>query len=193
MPEKKGKKTNKIKVVDGNDLDLWNSSTRDVKPLRVKTPRREIPAEIPATPAKKQKLPPEISVRESGLKATVLPEPQSVSGRQMSAQQKRKLTRGELSIDGRLDLHGMTRETAQKRLIGFIAAQYKKQHRCLLVITGKGPKDQETGKGQGVLRKELPFWLESPAIAPCILAVTPAAPMHGGTGAFYIYLRRNSG
>ncbi|MBT6895418.1 MAG: Smr/MutS family protein, partial [Rhodobacterales bacterium] len=42
----------------------------------------------------------------------------------------------------------------------------------------------------GVLRQSLPDWLSGPSVSDKVLQVTQAQPKHGGTGAFYVYLRR---
>lgn len=89
-----------------------------------------------------------------------------------------------MPIDARIDLHGMTRASAQDALYGFLDRAHGRGHRCVLVITGKG-----TGGG-GVLRRELPLWLNESRLRPLVLSIQPAQPRHGGGGAFYVLLRR---
>jgi DNA-nicking Smr family endonuclease len=55
----------------------------------------------------------------------------------------------------------------------------------VLVVTGKG--SVATG---GVLRREVPRWLELPELRGAILGVTPAHAKDGGSGALYVLLRR---
>ena len=43
----------------------------------------------------------------------------------------------------------------------------------------------------GVLRNEVPVWLEEAPLAGLILSVKKANPKHGGGGALYVYLRKN--
>jgi len=97
-----------------------------------------------------------------------------------------RLRRGQLKIDSRLDLHGMTRAAAQDALRGFIGAAAARGDRCVLVITGKGAFS-EAG---GVLRREMPRWLNLPDLRPRVVAFTEAQPRHGGSGALYVLLRR---
>jgi DNA-nicking Smr family endonuclease len=97
---------------------------------------------------------------------------------------EKQLRQGALSIDARLDLHGLTQRQAYTELEKFMAAQVKLGHRNLLVITGKG------SMGQSVLRSNLPQWLESLPSAAHILDLRSAAPKHGGAGAFYVILKR---
>lgn len=104
-----------------------------------------------------------------------------------------RLRRGEMEIEGRLDLHGLNREDARGALERFIAAAAAREKRCLLVITGKGRGGLESGgreNGEGVLRRCVPEWLAEGPAAPLVLRVCPARPRHGGTGAFYVLLRR---
>ena len=59
----------------------------------------------------------------------------------------------------------------------------KRGHQCVLVITGKGRG------GEGVLRAQLPRWLSQPDLRPLVSRLAPAHARHGGSGAFYVFLR----
>ena len=98
-----------------------------------------------------------------------------------------KLKRGQLRVEGRIDLHGCTLNQAHAELTSFLKGAYSRQARCVLVITGKGRAGDLVGK----IRGELPHWLNQPGLRPLILAVTEAQIRHGGAGAFYILLKRN--
>lgn len=93
---------------------------------------------------------------------------------------------GAMSIDARLDLHGYTLDKAFDVLKNFIHDQSRRNARCLLVITGKGGL-----LGRGVLKAEMPVWMNSGEIRSLILSYTTAQPKDGGNGAFYILLKRN--
>lgn len=97
-----------------------------------------------------------------------------------------KFRRGRLGIDARVDLHGLNQEQAQAQLARFIAMSHNQGHRCLIVVTGKG----DPRKGGGVLKRNVPMWLNLPENRSKILAVTNAQPKDGGGGALYILLRR---
>jgi DNA-nicking Smr family endonuclease len=90
-----------------------------------------------------------------------------------------------MDIAARLDLHGMTAAQAETRLRRFIDSAALANHRCVLIITGKG-RD-----GQGVLRKLVPEWLKTPPLSARILAMARATRADGGDGAMYVMLRRN--
>ena len=94
---------------------------------------------------------------------------------------QRRLFRGEILIDLRLDLHGMTAARAHSQLIQFIVSAVHGGCRCVLVITGKG---------SGILNGHVPSWLKQPPLSPHVLALAEARPKDGGGGAFYVLLRR---
>ena len=52
-----------------------------------------------------------------------------------------RLKRGQIPIDGRIDLHGLSRERAHAALNLYLDRQQALGHRCILVITGKGRPD----------------------------------------------------
>ncbi len=127
--------------------------------------------------------------------ATVLP-----SGRKGSEVDRRteeRLRRGEMELEGRIDLHGLTQDRAHRALEEFMRDGYAQGRRCVLVITGKGQVG--TGNNEdgwyeprsGVLRDRVPEWLRQDSMAPLVLRVYPAQQRHGGEGAFYVLLRRN--
>ena len=99
-----------------------------------------------------------------------------------------RLRRGKLRIEARIDKHGYYQDVAQSELNSFISSCALSGRRVVLVITGKG----SLSKGGGVLRKNLPDWLNQPSCRPYILAFCAARPEHGGGGAFYILLRRSN-
>ncbi len=110
-----------------------------------------------------------------------------------------RLRRGQMAVDARLDLHGMTREAAHGALTGFIRGGAERGHRCVLVITGKGTLrgGDDAGfmpnRSAGILRAEVPRWLGEADLKPLIVAWTPAVAKDGGSGALYVLLRRRRG
>ena len=95
-----------------------------------------------------------------------------------------------MPIEAKLDLHGHTRESGRQALTGFLRAHRAAGRRCVLVVTGKGLKDDWS---VGALRQALPGWLNAPDLRRLILAYCQAQPQHGGSGAVYILLRRERG
>ncbi|MEM7071958.1 MAG: Smr/MutS family protein [Pseudomonadota bacterium] len=82
----------------------------------------------------------------------------------------------------RLDLHGFDRDKAYMQLMDFIHARQGKTRRSVLIITGKG---------QRILSTALPEWLQTPPLSQMVSHFGPAARCHGGTGAFYVLIKRS--
>lgn len=104
-----------------------------------------------------------------------------------------RLKRGKLRPEARIDLHGMTLSEAHPALTGFLIDAQARGRRLVLVITGKG-KDRDDGSvmplPRGVLRHQVPHWVQTGALAGIVLQITPAHFRHGGEGAYYVYLKR---
>ncbi len=94
----------------------------------------------------------------------------------------RRMKRGNVKIESRLDLHAMTKEQAWKQVSAWIPTCRNNNKRCLLLVTGKG---------SGILQSSVPLFLNHTEIRPHVLCCMEAAPKDGGTGAFYIYLKRS--
>ncbi len=97
---------------------------------------------------------------------------------------ERKIRRGQAQIAATLDLHGMTQDMAQTALTGFLKRQRAIGARCVLVITGKGRA------GDGILRKRLLQWLGTGEISGLVNGYAEAHRKHGGSGAWYLFLRK---
>lgn len=111
----------------------------------------------------------------------------------MDAKAFGRMSRGKLSPQARLDLHGMTLAEAHPRLIGFILGAQAQGLRLVLVITGKGRRATDDGpipQRHGVLRHQVPQWLSQAPLGPAVLQVASAHQRHGGGGALYVYLRK---
>ena len=109
---------------------------------------------------------------------------------------KRRLVRGTIAIDERLDLHGYTEAAAHSLLRGFLITARGRGARIVLVITGKGQgpgKVQGPGRERGVLRRAVPHWLSDPSLRDVVLGWEEAHLAHGGAGAIYVRLRRIRG
>lgn len=98
----------------------------------------------------------------------------------------KKLAKGRLSIDARIDLHAMTQDQAHDRLYVFLADARSRGARHVLVVTGKG---RSLGS-EGVLKRMVPIWLGSARFAGLVSGYASASRHHGGEGAIYIRLRR---
>lgn len=96
------------------------------------------------------------------------------------------LAAGKIRPTAAIDLHGLGEGDAWMHLVDFLHAAADNDHRCALIIHGKG-----TGFGpernMGVIKFQIGGWLGG---HPKVLAFHTAIPADGGTGAIYAYLRR---
>ena len=99
----------------------------------------------------------------------------------MDGATRRRLAQGQIPIEARLDLHGLTAAQAERRLARFVDQAARTGVRCVLVITGKGA---------GVLQSHVPDWLKRAPLSGLVLALAEARQTDGGSGAFYVLLRR---
>jgi DNA-nicking Smr family endonuclease len=85
-----------------------------------------------------------------------------------------------------LDLHGRRAHEAHGALRQLPGGAHADGVRCVAVVTGKG----STPEG-GVLRRELPHWLNAPDLRPLLLGA--AHPHAANPGAVHLLLRRRRG
>ena len=176
-----------------DDDVLWQRVTVDVTPLRA---HRKTNTIITKASTSLSETPPKTQDRQSSAKTRrrswPIAAPQRIPPKcpidirhgeraGIDSSTKRRLFRGEVPINRRLDLHGLTAARAQGRLENFIQQSAYDGCRCVLVITGKGA---------GILQGHVPGWLKSPPLSPVVLALAQARPADGGAGAFYVLLRR---
>lgn len=162
-----------------SDADLFAAVMRGVKPLPRSRPSPPSPPPAPRP----------VPLDEPRLPVAAAPATPALSSPPNPGIDRRtaeRLRKGELAIDRRIDLHGMTEAAAHAALDRFVRQAWHDRARVLLVITGKG----SVGQGGGVLRRNLPRWLAAGENAPRVLRVEPAQPRHGGSGAYYVLLRR---
>ena len=95
----------------------------------------------------------------------------------------RRAGRERLAIDATLDLHGHTQISAERELTRFIKEAHARRSRCVLVITGKG------AAGTGVLRQRFVDWIAASSIRPLIARAAQAHARHGGSGAYYVFIK----
>ncbi len=165
---------------------LWRSVTHDTVPLkgRKRPPPQPAPpavASAPSAPAATPAALPRAAPSPS-------PPPPLDHGRAPGLDKRtaERLKRGQLAIEARVDLHGLTQADAHRALTAFIDGAHQAGRRCVLVITGKGLGAEKIG----VLRGAVPRWLNQPSLRPLLLAFCHAQPKHGGDGALYVLLKR---
>jgi len=178
------------------DAELWRFVTNSIKPLpgravmmppemRENTPENEIARRVrqmrkhvnPQAPLPMPKLP----------APTDLPEITHGQTAGIDKRTAQRLRRGKLAVEGRIDLHGLTQQEAHRALSSFLAGSQNAGRRCVLVVTGKGGRQDG---GTGVLRTNVPHWLNQPPNRERVIGFSHAVQKDGGSGALYVLLRR---
>lgn len=183
-----------------DDATLWERLAGTVSPLRKRpppagpvpqgppkqTPERKASAGADSAPPAPQPLP-----------RKPPPAPPAPSSVALDRGTARKLAKGRLTVEARLDLHGMRQQNAHAALRGFLTDAQAKGLRHVLVITGKGTakasSDAENFSMEdrrGVLRQQVPGWLAAPDLAPLVVSFSEAPQRLGGAGALYVRLRK---
>lgn len=194
------------------DQALWERVARTARPMNRRVAPGPQPAILREPPAPVERLP-DSAAQGPGPARLIRPEgralpshsvslgesPPAPVGRPEPGLDRRtaeRLRRGERAPDARIDLHGMTAERAHARLDGFIRQSLQAGLRCVLVITGKGGRADRGEDApfmkpdRGILRDAAPRWLRSGPYRARIVGIYEAHQRHGGSGAFYVYLKR---
>lgn len=175
--------------------ELWTQVKKTVAPLsssRLLPARHEWDmADIETASAAKQTVPPR---SKKALAPPFLPayrptvsHPKRHAGQPaLERPVHRKIAKGNIVIDARIDLHNMTQAVAHHRLANFLADARYQALRHVLVITGKG---QSSG-GDGVLKRMVPVWLTTQPMKGDVSGFSSSARHHGGEGALYVRLKK---
>ena len=178
--------------ISAEERALWQMIAKTATPLKRR--RKSEPAPTPAEPVEK---PTPKTARQKPKPAPKAPPPVPPPPARphelshglsvgIDKRQAERFKRGKTPIEGRIDLHGRTQAQAHDDLHDFVARAHAAGKRMVLVITGKGMTASKTG----VLRENVPRWLNEPTLRRHVLAFDYAEPQHGGDGALYVLLKR---
>jgi DNA-nicking Smr family endonuclease len=173
------------RVVSAEEAKLWREAMRGVTPFPDRVSVEEVapppgPATSPPAPPRPDAAPPLPRAPAESRQALAHGSSSNLDKNSLS-----RLKKGQLVIEASLDLHGFTQDAAHAALWRFVTDSAERGRRCLLVVTGKGLRE-----GAGVLRTQVPRWLNESTLRPLVLAFAYAQPRHGGEGALYILLKR---
>lgn len=180
------------------DYELWLEAAKTVKPLRARSgPAVSWPSALPVSAKRKPVNMP--SVLHVHVPSPLHRPPPQITG--LDRRTTQRLTRGQVEIDRRLDLHGTGIEMARVHLLGFLRDAQASGARDVLVITGKGasPFSRHTLHGAGHfhaperagrLRRLVTEWFHEAEFRSLVAGFQPAHPKHGGGGAYYVRVRR---
>jgi len=161
-----------------DEQHLWRNVARSVTPMRRARTAETAEQGDAQTPPRPRQTP---SV--SAAPATPPAAPPRLAPIDRHARQK--LARGRDPIDARVDLHGMTQAQAHAALARFLRRAQADDAKYVLVVTGKGREPE-----RGVLRRQVPLWLEQPEFRTLVVGFDTAHTGHGGEGALYVRVRR---
>ena len=95
-----------------------------------------------------------------------------------------------------IDLHGYTLEEANKKIEKLIIESYLEKTKKIIVVTGKGlhsqnEKNPYVSKELSILKYSIPEFIKTnPDLVKLINKIEEASIEDGGSGAFYIYLKK---
>ena len=184
------------RVLSAEEVSLWEVVARAVKPLprakaKVAAKLKAEAAVIAKPVAKPARVKPAPS---PPMKILARPQPapppqQKPALALLDRRTKQKLSRGRETIDARLDLHGMRQDEAHGALSRFLRRAQADGAKFVIVVTGKGLRGGE-GNERGVLKREVPRWLQMAEFRDVVVGFEVAAISHGGEGALYVRVRR---
>ncbi len=157
------------------DLAEWAQFARHIRAL----PGRSLPPPLPEkpgvpTPAPQPPPPPAAPARIAAKRLEALQVGNHPGGLDNSSWNK--FRSGKLPSVRTIDLHGRTAQRAYHALHAFLIAAHADHVRCVEVITGRG-----SGETGGVIKRELPLWLNLPTLRPLVLAATHPHPANPGS------------
>ena len=199
----KPKKPRPSRLTD-DEQDIWDHVADSVAPVRVKS---RVPINDVTAAAVSEPVPPRRAGRAKSGDPVAPPVFVPVSAPRVKAPQladfderkAKRIGRGQVEIEARIDLHGDRLAEAYNRLRGFLFSCHASGRRTVLVITGKGRATDGADdaydigyerRERGVLRRHVPLWLAEPDLRAIVVGYTEAHVRHGGAGALYVQLRR---
>lgn len=126
--------------------------------------------------------------RGEGFVVSDTPEYMEGTGYHARREVAQRLHRGDFSIQGHIDLHGMNVETAREEFESFMKSSYLAGKGAVLVIHGRGL----SSPGEAVLKNKVREWLSHSYWRKRVLAYASAQSHDGGAGATYVLLRDRS-
>jgi len=174
------------------DVDLFAAAMGDVKPLagrkRAAAKAKPPPSPQDTSPVRRGK----VGEGDGAAPGMTLPPELTLDDHNFDRDTARALGRGKFVPQASLDLHGMTLASAERAVANFLDAAVAQDLRIILIVTGKGARLEGGRVVGGRIRSEFVGWLNRADNRSRVRGVRPAHPRHGGSGAFYVLLRRRS-
>ncbi|NKC30447.1 Smr/MutS family protein [Falsiroseomonas selenitidurans] len=170
------------KRLNSADLALWRAFTAEIRPLFGHQPPAAPAEAVP--PPTAAAAPPQLAVAPPPPRPAPPPEirvgevPGGLDRKRWAA-----LRRGDMRAERTLDLHGRRVQEAHLVFRAFLHRAHAEGVRTVTIVTGKGPQPEG-----GILKRELPHWLNDPELRPLVLGA--AHPHPTNSGAVNLLLRR---
>jgi DNA-nicking Smr family endonuclease len=181
-----------VRPLTPDEAALWARVMASVRPIRPRAAPSAPPVAAAPVPAARSQ-PPRVAapVRKAiAARAPVSPA-RPVPGTTLDGSWDKQLSRGLVSPDRSIDLHGHNLATAYALLDSALERAVRDGDRVVLLVTGKPPvPSSERPHSRGAIRAAVGDWLAGSRHAGSIAAVRGAHPRHGGNGALYIVLRK---
>lgn len=163
-----------------NEDDVWENAVRDVLPLKPKkialsTLKRRVNAVQKTQTVMLKPIKHELKINGS----------HDIDKRTMQ-----RFKRGEMPVEGVLDLHHQTEDKAYDLVRRFVTESYLQGKRCVMIITGKGLHRQDEFSPYDCLKTRVPQWLAQDELCGLILTYIHPQERLGGSGALMLLLRR---
>ena len=154
-----------VKKLPPEEQALWDTFVKNIRPLK----NDKVKSALPFTVQKPKK--------------PYLPVPEVRHTQKVQVLHANDLR--SMRLEGQLDLHGFTQVSGEIALREFLKNAVYKNWRWVRIITGKG-----SPKNPSVLREQTPKWLQS--MTELVTGYAHAKPDDGGSGAFYVKIRRKA-
>jgi DNA-nicking Smr family endonuclease len=179
----------RLRRLSDDEIELWLTVAASVT--------RRVGSALPIPSIKA--LPDQPAIAAPAAKPTSLPKPTKPLAAPpplapLERRLKQKLSRGHMTADAAIDLHGFRQAEAYGALHHFLQRAHRDGLKVVLVVTGKGgrnpDRDDMFGREVGVLKRSVPLWLGLPEFRAMVVGFEEAGRPHGGAGALYIRLRK---
>jgi len=181
-------------MTDSDNDSAFIKSIRGAKPI-TKTNKVVRPIPKMRTPLQKR-----VDLTKIELEKPIEKKTKSISKNEFKVEKStlsRKLKKGKITADQKIDFHGCALEEARQLFIRTVNNCFINNKRCILFVTGKGmakkqPEDISIKKlYYGKIRNSFLEWTKISEIVHKILHIQQANIENGGDGAFFVYLRKN--
>jgi DNA-nicking Smr family endonuclease len=189
------------RTISPDEAELWRHATRSLDKVRAKPRVTSAPAVSDVAAARTQSPVPVAPAASEPWRVSrpKPPPPEAAKTRtrvpplaEFDRRKARQIASGKVEVDARIDLHGLRQRDAHARLRAFLKQAHAGGCKTVLVITGKGGSESDFAdeRQRGVLRRNVPHWLEDADLRAIVLSYAQAGVRHGGAGALYVRLRR---